>query len=150
MQFLRGGEQKRLSPSPPTAPTPRFPIAHPPTHPPTPGNINYTNVCTYGCRFCAFSKGRASDELRGSPYLMSLDEVARRVGEAAGRGATEVCMQGGIHPEFTGDTYLRILEAAKVCACVRARARARWRERGGERWAGGWGGVRLCMQQGRG
>lgn len=76
-------------------------------------NINYTNVCTYACQFCAFSKGKAAEELRGAPYLLSLDEVARRTAEAWDRGATEVCMQGGIHPDFTGDTYLRLLEAAK-------------------------------------
>lgn len=79
-------------------------------------NINYTNICTYTCRFCAFSKGpsaRDEQELRGAPYLLSLEEVSRRTAEAWDRGATEVCMQGGIHPEFTGTTYLQLLEAAK-------------------------------------
>lgn len=76
-------------------------------------NINYTNVCTFGCRFCAFSKGPASESLRGNPYLLSYDEISRRTAEAWHRGATEVCMQGGIHPDFTGDTYLRLLAAAK-------------------------------------
>ena len=76
-------------------------------------NINYTNVCLYSCRFCAFSKGRLSRSLRGTPYDLSHEEVARRVSEARDRGATEVCMQGGIHPYYTGDTYLALLRAAK-------------------------------------
>ncbi|GJP37288.1 hypothetical protein CLOM_g21713 [Closterium sp. NIES-68] len=79
-------------------------------------NINYTNVCTYGCQFCAFSKGKSADSLRGQPYLMPLDEITCRAKEAWERGATEVCMQGGIHPDFTGDTYLSILSAVKA-AC---------------------------------
>ena len=54
-------------------------------------------------RFCAFSKGRGHANLRGTPYDLSLDEVARRAAEAWERGATEVCMQGGIHPSYTGD-----------------------------------------------
>ena len=76
-------------------------------------NINYTNICTFGCKFCAFSKGPASEEFRGAPYLLPLEEVTRRAAEGWARGATEVCMQGGIHPEFTGDTYLELLAAAK-------------------------------------
>jgi FO synthase len=76
-------------------------------------NINYTNVCAYKCSFCAFSKGKASDNLRGKPYEVSLEEVSRRAAEAWDRGATEVCMQGGIHPAFTGQTYLDLLAAAK-------------------------------------
>jgi FO synthase len=76
-------------------------------------NINYTNVCQYACRFCAFSKGRGHEALRGTPYDLSLDEVARRTEEAWNRGATEVCMQGGIHPSYTGDTYLELLRAAR-------------------------------------
>jgi FO synthase len=76
-------------------------------------NINYTNVCAYSCRFCAFSKGRAHEQLRGPAYDLALDEVARRVGEARERGATEVCMQGGIHPHYTGETYIALLRAAK-------------------------------------
>jgi FO synthase len=79
-------------------------------------NINYTNICTYGCRFCAFSKGRVRDNLRETPYMLSLDEIARRAAEAWDRGATEVCMQGGIHPSYTGDTYLSILRAVKDAA----------------------------------
>ncbi|KXZ45529.1 hypothetical protein GPECTOR_53g115 [Gonium pectorale] len=76
-------------------------------------NINYTNVCTYKCSFCAFSKGKAAEQLRGPAYVVPLEEISRRAAEAWERGATEVCMQGGIHPDFTGDSYLRILEAAK-------------------------------------
>lgn len=76
-------------------------------------NINYTNVCTFKCRFCAFSKGRTHEALRGSPYNLSEEEIGRRVIEAWARGATEVCMQGGIHPDFTGETYLDILATAK-------------------------------------
>jgi FO synthase len=76
-------------------------------------NINYTNVCTHKCGFCAFSKGRAHEHLRGAAYRLDRDEIARRVREAWSRGATEVCMQGGIHPAFTGQTYLDICRAAK-------------------------------------
>lgn len=79
-------------------------------------NINYTNVCTYHCKFCAFSKGKTSDSLRGASYNVSLAEIARRTTEAWERGATEVCMQGGIHPDFSAETYLAILRAAKT-AC---------------------------------
>ena len=77
-------------------------------------NINYTNVCSYKCSFCAFSKGRHNAQLRGVPYDLAHDEIARRVKEAWSRGATEVCMQGGIHPDYTGDTYLAILKAVKA------------------------------------
>ncbi len=76
-------------------------------------NINYTNVCTYACRFCAFSKGKTHEHLRGTPYDLDHDEIARRVSEAWGRGATEVCMQGGIHPAYTGETYLALLRTVK-------------------------------------
>ncbi len=76
-------------------------------------NINYTNVCTFKCGFCAFSKGKLSEQLRGSPYDLSLEEVARRAREAWDRGATEVCMQGGINPHYTGDTYLTLLRTVK-------------------------------------
>jgi FO synthase len=72
-------------------------------------NINYTNVCRYACGFCAFSKGKLSDHLRGRPYDLALEEIARRVLEAWERGATEVCLQGGIHPTYTGDTYLTLV-----------------------------------------
>ena len=76
-------------------------------------NINYTNVCFHGCTFCAFSKGSHAKDLRGPAYDLDLDEVARRTAEAWARGATEVCMQGGIHPRYTGETYLNLLQAAK-------------------------------------
>jgi FO synthase len=76
-------------------------------------NINYTNICGYRCGFCAFSKGRGAQSLRGKAYLLDAEEVARRALEAWQRGATEVCMQGGIHPQFTGKTYLRLLQAVK-------------------------------------
>ena len=76
-------------------------------------NINYTNICLHRCGFCAFSKGKAHEALRGLPYLVELPEIRRRVVEAWSRGATEVCMQGGIHPSFTGETYLAICRAAK-------------------------------------
>jgi FO synthase len=77
-------------------------------------NINYTNVCYFRCQFCAFSKGKLSENLRGLPYDLDLDEVRRRTLEAWERGATEVCMQGGIHPDYTGETYLRICRAVKT------------------------------------
>ena len=76
-------------------------------------NINYTNICEYKCAFCAFSKGKTSDTLRGKPYNFSLEEVSRRAAEAWTRGATEVCMQGGIHPAFNATTYLSLLRAVK-------------------------------------
>ena len=79
-------------------------------------NINYTNVCGYRCGFCAFSKGRLSANLRGAPYDLALEEIARRAAEAWERGATEVCLQGGIHPDYTGDTYLSIVRAVKAAA----------------------------------
>jgi FO synthase len=74
-------------------------------------NINYTNVCTFKCKFCAFSKGPLSLNLRGNPYLLGLDEVQRRVVEGVECGATEVCLQGGIHPDFDGDFYLHVINA---------------------------------------
>ncbi|CAI2931852.1 5-amino-6-(D-ribitylamino)uracil--L-tyrosine 4-hydroxyphenyl transferase CofH [Aminobacter niigataensis] len=77
-------------------------------------NINYTNVCTYRCQFCAFSKGKMSENLRGRPYVVDLEEIVRRSTEAWSRGATEVCLQGGIHPDFTGETYLSIVEAIRT------------------------------------
>ncbi|ACU53845.1 Radical SAM domain protein [Acidimicrobium ferrooxidans DSM 10331] len=74
-------------------------------------NINYTNQCTFGCGFCAFSRGPRSLALRGAPYLLSMEQILAKVAEAAARGATEVCLQGGIHPRFDGGTYLDIAEA---------------------------------------
>ncbi len=76
-------------------------------------NINYTNVCTYKCTFCGFSKGPLSLNLRGRPYLLEDDEIIARVVEAASLGATEVCLQGGIHPQFDGDYYVRVTELVK-------------------------------------
>ena len=76
-------------------------------------NINYTNQCYFRCRFCAFSKGPKSLNLRGDPYLLDPAEVARRAREAWEKGATEVCMQGGIHGQFTGKNYLEYLRAVK-------------------------------------
>ena len=74
-------------------------------------NINYTNICTFKCRFCAFSKGPLSLNLRGDPYLLGVDEIQRRVVEAVEAGATEVCLQGGIHPSFDGDYYIDVCRA---------------------------------------
>lgn len=79
-------------------------------------NINYTNICSYKCQFCAFSKGKASEELRGKAYDLSLSDIQAKVIEAWDRGASEVCLQGGIHPSYTGQTYLDICTAIKeVC-----------------------------------
>jgi len=76
-------------------------------------NINYTNICYFRCQFCAFSKGKLSENLRGRPYDLDHGEILRRCEEAWERGATEVCLQGGIHPEYTGATYLAICRAIK-------------------------------------
>ena len=76
-------------------------------------NINYTNICYFRCQFCAFSKGKLSENLRGRPYDLDHEEIIRRSTEAWARGATEVCLQGGIHPEYTGATYLAICRAIK-------------------------------------
>jgi FO synthase len=77
-------------------------------------NINYTNVCYFKCQFCAFSKGKQHEDLRGKPYDISAEEIARRCQEAWQRGATEVCMQGGIHPDYTGQTYIDIVQTVKT------------------------------------
>jgi FO synthase len=77
-------------------------------------NIQYTNVCYFRCGFCAFSKGRLAANLRGAPYLVPHEEIVRRCEEAWERGATEVCLQGGIHPAFTGDYYLSVVEAIRA------------------------------------
>ena len=79
-------------------------------------NINYTNICYFRCQFCAFSKGKLAANLRGRPYDLALDEIQRRCVEAWERGATEVCLQGGIHPDYTGATYLAICRAIKAVA----------------------------------
>ena len=77
-------------------------------------NINYTNICVYKCSFCAFSKGDKAEQLRGKPYDLDLAEVVRRTREASDRGGTEVCLQGGIHPHYTGDTYLTLTRAVRA------------------------------------
>ena len=79
-------------------------------------NINYTNVCTFKCSFCGFSKGPLSLNLRGAPYLLTLDDMAERVVEATELGATEVCLQGGIHPDFDGDYYVDVIDAVHKAA----------------------------------
>ena len=79
-------------------------------------NINYTNVCTFKCSFCGFSKGPLSLNLRGAPYLLTLDDMAERVREAADLGATEVCLQGGIHPDFDGEYYVDVIGAVHEAA----------------------------------
>ncbi|MGE3691514.1 MAG: 5-amino-6-(D-ribitylamino)uracil--L-tyrosine 4-hydroxyphenyl transferase CofH [Novosphingobium sp.] len=76
-------------------------------------NINYTNICTYACSFCAFSKTSSKAGFRDKPYNLDLEEVANRAREAVAKGATEVCLQGGIHPSYTGETYSAIVRAVK-------------------------------------
>jgi FO synthase len=73
-------------------------------------NINFTNVCYTGCRFCAFAQRRSDADA----YTLSLDEVAERAAEAWALGATEVCMQGGIHPDLPGTAYFDIARAVKA------------------------------------
>lgn len=77
-------------------------------------NINYTNVCGYKCSFCAFSKRTGGERKVDGPYNLAFAEVAAMAREAWDRGATEVCMQGGIHPSFDGNTYLGLLQAVKA------------------------------------
>ena len=76
-------------------------------------NIQYTNVCYFRCGFCAFSKGKLAANLRGAPYLVPREEIARRAQEAWERGATEVCLQGGIHPAFTGEYYADVVRTIR-------------------------------------
>lgn len=76
-------------------------------------NINYTNQCYFRCGFCGFSRGPKSMNLRGDPYILNVHEVVHRSVEAWERGATEVCLQGGIHPDFTGDFYVSVLQGIK-------------------------------------
>jgi FO synthase len=76
-------------------------------------NINYTNVCTFKCTFCGFSKGPSSLNLRGRPYLLDEAEIHARVRDALELGATEVCLQGGIHPDFDGDYYIDVCRSVK-------------------------------------
>jgi FO synthase len=75
-------------------------------------NINFTNVCYVGCRFCAFAQREVDPE----SYTLTLDEVSSRVSEAVEWGATEVCMQGGIHPDLPGEFYFDLLDAVKRAA----------------------------------
>ncbi len=77
-------------------------------------NINYTNICLHHCSFCAFSKGGGARDARGPAYRLNLEEIARRSVEARAAGATEVCLQGGIHPAYSGETYLSIVRAVKA------------------------------------
>jgi FO synthase len=77
-------------------------------------NINYSNICYFKCGFCAFSKGRGHSDLRGPAYDLANDEISRRVVEAWQRGATEVCLQGGIHPDYSGEKYLSLLDLIKA------------------------------------
>jgi FO synthase len=77
-------------------------------------NINYTNQCYFRCGFCGFSRGPKSLKMRDDPYILNIHEVVHRSVEAWDRGATEVCLVGGIHPSFTGDFYAAIVEAVKA------------------------------------
>ncbi|MGI9353939.1 MAG: 5-amino-6-(D-ribitylamino)uracil--L-tyrosine 4-hydroxyphenyl transferase CofH [Rhizobiaceae bacterium] len=77
-------------------------------------NINYTNICYFRCGFCGFSKGKHADHLRGKSYKLGLDEIVSRAEEAYAKGATEVCLQGGIHPSYTGESYLDICRAIRA------------------------------------
>ena len=82
-------------------------------------NINFTNVCYVGCRFCAFAQRRTDADA----YSLSLDQVADRAEEAWELGATEVCMQGGIDPELAGTAYFDLAAAVKTARAGHARAR---------------------------
>jgi FO synthase len=77
-------------------------------------NINYTNQCYFKCGFCGFSRGPKSLEFRDDPYLLSIDNIVERSREAWDRGATEVCLVGGIHPSFDGNFYLDIVNSVKA------------------------------------
>ncbi|MBK5961919.1 7,8-didemethyl-8-hydroxy-5-deazariboflavin synthase [Rhodoplanes elegans] len=77
-------------------------------------NVNYTNICSYRCSFCAFSKGKTTEHLRGKPYELTIPDVVARCREAWERGAVEVCLQGGIHPDYTGDFYVALCRAIKA------------------------------------
>jgi FO synthase len=72
-------------------------------------NINFTNVCYTGCRFCAFAQRRSDADA----YTLSVGEVGTRADEAAAVGATEVCMQGGIHPDLPGTAYFDLAAEVK-------------------------------------
>ena len=76
-------------------------------------NINYTNQCYFKCGFCGFSKGPKSLNLKEKPYNLEPQEVVKRSVEAFNDGASEVCLQGGIHPEYTGKFYLELVKQIK-------------------------------------
>jgi len=76
-------------------------------------NINYTNQCYFKCGFCGFSKGPKSLNLKEKPYNLEPQEVVKRSVEAFNDGASEVCLQGGIHPEYTGNFYLELVKQIK-------------------------------------
>ncbi len=76
-------------------------------------NINYTNQCYYKCGFCGFSKGPKSFNLKEKPYSIDIQEVVDRTAEAFEMGASEVCLQGGIHPDYTGEFYLNMVKEIK-------------------------------------
>ena len=76
-------------------------------------NINYTNQCYYKCGFCGFSKGPNSLNLKEKPYAIDIQEVVERTVQAYEMGASEVCLQGGIHPNYTGEFYLKMVEDIK-------------------------------------
>ncbi|MEX2562230.1 MAG: bifunctional FO biosynthesis protein CofGH [Nitriliruptoraceae bacterium] len=73
-------------------------------------NINFTNICYTGCRFCAFAQRRDDPDA----YNLSLAQIADRAADAQAVGATEVCLQGGIHPDLPGDYYFDILDAVRA------------------------------------
>ena len=75
-------------------------------------NINFTNVCVVGCAFCGFGQGKRSPDA----YHVAEEDFAARVQEAIDFGATEICMQGGIHPDYTLEDYGRWLSFARQCA----------------------------------
>jgi FO synthase len=79
-------------------------------------NLNYTNRCRYRCGFCAYSQGARGAGGGEAPFLMTLEEIAAQAAAAAAAGATEICLQGGIHPEFTGEFYLAALGAVRRAA----------------------------------
>ena len=76
-------------------------------------NINYTNQCYYKCGFCGFSKGPKSLDLKEIPYSLEPKEVVNRAKEAYDIGASEVCLQGGIHPNYTGKFYINLVKEIK-------------------------------------
>jgi len=76
-------------------------------------NINYTNQCYYKCGFCGFSKGPRSLDLKEKPYTLTPEDVLNRTIEAHKNGASEVCLQGGIHPSYTGNFYIDLVKKIK-------------------------------------